>query len=477
MFLGMNDGKKEAKYREDFENYFYDYDGIYDKILKPEKFLLLGKKGTGKSILAEVIKKRSKLKADWFCEISSYKEFNFHELKSLESNDIKPNEYILIWEWIILLQFAKLCIDDCSIDDCSSNKEKLREFIKSNYGSLTLNMNKVIEITKKNNLKGGILKGAFSISGEKADEFKFTTGKYIDYLEDLRTTIIDVLKETENKYTLIFDELDDKFRNEGVYKSTIISLVKIVDKVNMSFYDSNIDSKVILLLRTDIFSILNDPDLNKVEQDNSVKIEWGNIVSNKSPLFKLIFTKIRKSVTELSQMKDDELYNTLFPQLISNRTPDEYVLGRTFFRPRDIITYLNLIIEKYPQTTYFGWKGFKELEENYSKYFYKEIRNELSGHISDVEIDEGMLLLKQFKKADFEYIDIKLYFDTRKELYKNIDLDKILSYMFKFGVIGNRWYIKEKDKYYYSWAYRENVTIDFDKEFVVHLGIRKELSL
>jgi len=475
--LGKNDGKKEAKYKEDFENYFYDYNGIYEKILVPERFLLLGKKGTGKSILGEVIKKRAKQKSDWFCEISSYKEFNFHELKCLESNDIRPNEYILIWEWIILLQLAKLCLEDCSILDYSNNKGKLMEFIKSNYGSLELDMNKVIEITKKGNIKGGILKGPFQVSGEKHDEIKLKIGKYIDYIEDLRATVMSILKETSNKYTLIFDELDDKFRNEDIYKSTIISLIKIADKMNMNFYDSQIDAKIILLLRTDIFSILNDPDLNKVEQDNSVKIDWGNIVSSDSPLFKLIYTKIRKSVSELENIDDKELYNTLFPQDIMNRPPYEFILGRTFFRPRDIITYLNLIIEKYPQTTYFGWKGFKDLEQDYSKYFLKEIRNELSGHINDVEIDESILLLKQFKKSDFKYDELKQYFVSRKELYKNIDLEKTLSYLFNFSVIGNRWYNSRRGKYYHSWAYRENATIDFDKEFVVHMGLRKELSL
>lgn len=50
--------------------------------------------------------------------------------------------------------------------------------------------------------------------------------------------------------------------------------------------------------------------------------------------------------------------------------------------------------------------------------------------------------------------------------------------IFKFSLIGNKWFNKFKGQNYYSWYYRDNKTvIDFDKEFVVHLGLRKELSL
>lgn len=38
IFLGKNDGKKEALYRSDFEKYFFDYQDIYQKLQRPENF-------------------------------------------------------------------------------------------------------------------------------------------------------------------------------------------------------------------------------------------------------------------------------------------------------------------------------------------------------------------------------------------------------------------------------------------------------
>jgi len=60
VFLGYNDGKKEAKYRSDYENFFYDYSNIYENIIRPDKYIMIGRKGSGKTILAEYYKKLTK---------------------------------------------------------------------------------------------------------------------------------------------------------------------------------------------------------------------------------------------------------------------------------------------------------------------------------------------------------------------------------------------------------------------------------
>lgn len=233
-----------------------------------------------------------------------------------------------------------------------------------------------------------------------------------------------------------------------------------------------------LLLRTDIFATLNDPDLNKIKMDNSFVIDWGNRTNMHSPLFDLVLTKIKKSVPFFETTPRDNMFNILFPQYVRGIVPSRFILERTFLRPRDVITYLNFIIEKYPTSKYFGWKGLVELEKKYSEYFLDEIRNELSGHITDSSIDQGLLLLKQFKKHTFTYYQIKEYFRQNKYLYSELDLEEILTIFFRFGLIGNVWLNEYKQKNHYCWIYRDNkATIDFNRNFVIHLGLRKEFNI
>lgn len=473
VFLGINDGKKEALLRNDFEKYFYDHQNIIEQALSKEKFLILGKKGSGKTILAEYINKTAKTKADWFTEIRSYKECKFHELIQLKSTDVSPNEYISMWEWVFLLDLARNCLKDNGIN-ANESRTKLEKFYKENYYSIEIDSKKLVEITKTNSIKGEILKQ----SAQHSKERTFVQGSYLNYLENLREVVYELLASSNSKYLIFYDELDDRFQAERNYKDCIVSLIKAADKVNTVLLERHIDAKMVILLRTDIFSILNDPDLNKIRIVSSLHIDWGNSTHNDSPLFTLMLSKIKKSIPELVRVQDTDLFSMFFPQDIKGIPPSRYLLERTFFRPRDVITYLNLIIEKYPNSQYFGWKGFIELKKKYSEYFFDEVRNELSGHISDVEIDEATLLLKQFNLFRFDYVHIKEFYEKNKKLYSSIDLDNTLKVLFKFNIIGNKWYNEFRKKDYYSWAYRDNkAEIDYNKSFVVHLGLREELSL
>ncbi len=477
IYLGVNDGKKEALYRDDFEKFFIEYNNNYNEILKPEKFLIIGRKGSGKTILAEYVRKQSEKESNWFSDIKSYKDFRFHELVNFKTNDISPNEYSAIWRWIVLIDIAKLLFEDNGINESDSIK-KLKTFFKENYYSLDIDAKKVIEINKNNKINGSILKEILNIGGEIGREIKFGEGNYLNYLEDLENVIIKLLKTSKSKYTLFYDELDDRFQNDEFYRNSLISLIKTVDSLNCEFLEKRIKFKIVLLIRTDIFSVLNDTDLNKLKIINTINISWGDRINNDSPLIDLIIKKAKKSNSFLNLYSDLKVFETLFPQDVKGVSPERFILERTFLRPRDIITLLNFIIEKYPNSKYFGWKGLYEIKNSYSEYLFDEVRNEMIGHISQEEIDQGLKLLKNYNQHFFKYSEIKSYFVRNQAFYDKLDLDKILSEFFKFNVIGNKWFNKFKGREYYTWAHRDNrAEIDFDKEIVIHLGLREHLSM
>jgi hypothetical protein len=477
IYLGVNDGKKEALYRQDFEKYFVDYNNNYNDILKPEKYIILGRKGSGKTILSEYIRKQSENNPLWFCEIKSYKDFRFHELINFKTNDISPNEYTSIWRWIILIDFAKQIIEDNGIHDLE-NKDKLEKFFKDNYYSLDIDAKKIIEITKGGKINGHILKEILQIGGEVNKQTKFVEGSYLIYLEDLEKVVIKLLSNSKSKYTLIYDELDDRFQNDDFYKNSIISLIKTADSLNCELLSKRNDAKVILLIRSDIFALLNDTDLNKIKLTNTIHINWGDRVNIDSPLIHLIVQKAKRSNQYLNQYSDHEVFKTLFPQDVKGVDPARFVLERTLFRPRDIITLLNLIIEKYPHSSYFGWKGLLELKAKYSEYLFDEIRNEMLGHISQNEIDQGLKLLKNYNHHFFKFKDLKTYYDRQQSQYPDIDMERMMISFFRFNVVGNKWFNKFKNKEYYTWSHRDTkAELDFEKEIVIHLGLREQLSM
>jgi len=473
IYLGENDGKKEAVYRTDFERYFIDIDNNYEKLKEDKYFLVLGRKGSGKTYLGQYIKKIASSEPCHFCEISSYKDFKFQELIQLKSGDITPNEYYEIWRWLILLDLGKQCLSDHGVPDCEA-KKKLTAFFNANYNSVQIDSKKIIEATTKKQVRGGFLKSFVDL----ANSDKTEQGSYLEYIDDLEKVVFELLSKSDSKYTMIYDELDDRFRNDDYYRHSIISLIKATDYINLKSLEFGIKAKVIILLRTDIFSIFNDADLNKIKRVNTLKIDWGTRVSVDSPLIGMIIYKIKTSSQLMSLLSDKAVFKRLFPDDINYITPYRYMLERSFFRPRDIITILNLIIEMHPQDDYFSWKSFQQVKQDYSEYLLDEIRNEMFGHFEDNEIDGIFKLLKNYNKHFVQYEELKTYMEKNKFHYDGLELEKMLIGLFKFSAIGNKWFNQYKRKDYYTWAHRdEKADVDLDKEIVIHLGLREALSM
>ncbi|CAG36742.1 P-loop ATPase, Sll1717 family [Desulfotalea psychrophila] len=473
VYLGENDGKKEAVYRSDFERYFVDIDDNYEKLKQDKYFLVLGRKGSGKTYLGQYVKRMSSKDPLHFCEISSYKDFKFQELIQLKSGDITPNEYYEIWRWLLLLDIGKHCLADNGIEDCD-DKSKLHAFPEANYKSIEIDAKKIVEVTQKQQVRGGFLKSFVDISdGEKLEE-----GTYLDYIDDLEKVVFSLLSLSESSYTSIYDELDDRFRNDDYYRNSIISLIKAADYINLKAIEVNSKAKVVILLRSDIFSIFNDPDLNKIKRVNTLKIDWGTRVSVDTPLIKMVIYKAKQSSSLMSVLSNEQIFRHLFPQDINYINPERYILERSFFRPRDVITILNLIIEKYPNSEYFGWKSFRVVKQDYSEYLLDEVRNEMFGHYLDEEIDNALKLLKNYNKHFIEYDELKKYMTINSYHYPGLDLEKMLIGLFKFNAIGNKWFNEYKKKQYYTWAHRdEKADLDLNKTIVIHLGLREALSM
>lgn len=486
LFIGYNDGKKEATHQKNFQDYYFNYNGIIDKALQLDKYLVLGKKGTGKTLLGEVIKQRASTKGDWICDLVSYKNFEFKKLTTLRTDDTKPNEYSAIWKWLILIKIAEMCRDDQTADFEAT--ERIKKFISSNFNGLKLDMDKIVKETLKRKIKGGFLSSYFNASKSKESSKEVIKGDYLDYLEDLEENIIQALNNSKTRYTLILDELDDRFKDDDLYKSNIISLIKTIDELNLEFQEYEINIKVMVLLRSDIFYILNDADLNKIECDNALKISWGTSSDKNSPLIKMVLQKIQQSIIQgpddnKENMSLEDLYSKLFPATFYskrkwkhfNRDSADYILQRTFLRPRDLITYLKCAVDINPASEVFTEKMIKGANKAYSDYLLKEIRNEMHGHIEENEINEMFSLLRRFKRKNFQYQDIEKFFDNNRGLYPNIKLNETLKLLFDFGVIGNVWQYNGRARF--SWAFRENTSIDYNKNFIIHMGLREELNI
>lgn len=263
--------------------------------------------------------------------------------------------------------------------------------------------------------------------------------------------------------------------------------METIQSINSSFFQLGMsNSKIVILLRSDILQDLNtrSSNLNKMVIDGSVNLNWikSTKLDETHPLMDLILSKIQKKC--YPNLSKKEVYKQLFSGVnyINKRPFIKYLIDNSFGRPRDIITFLNIIIEKYPDRTSFDEKMFTDAEcrRDYSRHFSDEIKNELSIHCSEAELLSLLTLLKKFGRRNFEYAKLEKFFNDNKNSYNAIqDLKSSIEMLYKFGVLGNTWHNSATNQYNHTWAYREDgfPDADFGKKFCIHHAMRKELNL
>lgn len=480
IYFGTADGEDEAlnfiDRLDEFKNFYYDYDNIVEKALQPLRYMILGKKGAGKTLLGEYLNYKLNNSEDSISRIVSFNEFRMHSLRELSAEDTPPNEFIPIWTYVILIELAKIVVINESMSG-DENYIRLKKFIEKNYQKLILTQNAESDIQKLKTVKQNSDWIGDIINDENKSQVQENFVSFIPILEKLVLQVINL--QPTFSYSLILDKIDDRFTNSPLYKNSVISLIKAIDNFNKNCVRNKIKAKITVLLRSDIFSLLNDTDLNKRENSNAVKIDWGDAAKYSSPLFDLIVQKIKASIPELSQKSRTDIIKQFFPDSIRqsyrNIPMDKFLLGRTLFRPRDVITYLGLITTKYPEANRFTAEMFLDVQLQYSEYFLREIENEMNGHLADDEIKQIIDLMIKFGKFDFRYEEIKQFFQKERVITK-LSLEQALKYLFDFSIIGN--YVESRGQMRHTWKHRhDRVEIDFSKRMCLHYGLWKYFNI
>ena len=470
--LGNISGENEADYMEDFENLYYDGENFTTEALEPRVFFIIGRKGAGKTLLARYLQKIHSNCYNKFSKVISFRNFKFFELLEFRQKEFQLKEYIYFWKWCLLINLADILLKDESIQ--APEKISLYNFIKENFG-LNFDQNRIIDKTKNMNV-GGSLK---FFEGSITKSTKSEKGSYIDYLTRLEESILSICKSTTSEFYLFCDELDDRFGSDNLYNENVQSLIYAVVDLNRNFHQNNLKVKCMLLLRTDIFKILNFPDLNKFKIDNSLLLDWQPELRENSPLFSMIIYKICSSLGLGQTSNLASQYYKFFPDRIHTCPSSQYIINHTLCRPRDFIHMLNLIIKKYPKFSFFSPNSFIETELSFSRYLLSDIRNEMMGHKSDKFINDSFELIRNLGKNTFNIDFLKI---RKPYLFDEKGSDnyvrEILQFLFQFSVIGN--IIHDPDdkqkNIAFSFAHREDtLEPDYSITFTIHQGLRSAL--
>ncbi|BBK99678.1 hypothetical protein BAPCR_pXO2-00023 (plasmid) [Bacillus anthracis] len=499
LYIGNIDGESEAT-RGDFNQLFYTKNRKFEEIMRPEKFIIAGRKGSGKTILAKYVHNKVNENKGSYCEISTKNDYTLRKLIDLPNRELKREEISHFCKWTFLIKFCNVILDGAKWKKKipGTAEYKLHKFRKKIH---TENIFKIKDFNEsfgsKSSLKADVKTKTpkeLGIAAAREDNAQVSTNyipkEYFELLGQLEDMLFKCIKK-DKEIVLIYDDLDEleeKIGEDSFYHRTLIAMIETVKNLNLVFRDlGKKNTKIIVLLRSDIIDEIHkfSANSNKLVTESKVNLYWidKSYKGAEHPLMEMILNKIQKSVKEYESLSKDELYKMIFSHRINEKDIISYLLDYSFGRPRDITRYLNLIIEKNPNAIAFNPKAFKDCAKEYSKWFYDELQNEVSINENKSMLLDGLQLINDLKKASFNYNTIEKFYNGKSGNYPNIkNLKETMRRLYKMGVIGNSW-IHGRDGntniYRYAWGYRDDAVSDpnFSQYFAVHYGLRKYFSI
>lgn len=473
--LGYADADTELiRKPELFDNAFYDPNNYIDELVNGYSFLVMGRKGVGKTALGAKIKRLAEQNFQLKSESLHLSDFQFNTFNKATSSKLQGGlRYVNAWEFLLLLKVIQTIkkkfvegLENIEFNEIAASLE--------NYGLLpNKGLSKTVRLISKKNFHI-TLPTRYGDVGYEDDNCKETELAEIEEISEIIMEVLEKLYLGSNKIIIIIDGLDDVLRAKDKQLQIISGLVRAINNLNSSFVRIELPIKLILMARTDIISLCNDPDLNKIKRDSGILINWHYDVKNQynSDLMKLI--QLRFHISGVSEDKLSDIWDRLFPSLIDNKQSWNFVMEHTLNRPRDILQFLIECKKLYPNKTSLKVTELKSVLSSYSEnYFLEEMKNELAGFVEDSILKDLPNFLSRLESRTFRYSKWVTEF---KNVFKSDNPKNLLEIMFDNGYIGQ---LRARGKRtFVVFRYRDNhEKINYRDQFIIHRGLFKALNL
>lgn len=514
LYFGFNDAEnyKRPENKALFDKYFYRTTEFTD-IFKPSTNFIIGEKGTGKTAYATYVTNNQTFNTNGF--LNFIRETDYQKFIKLKAdNHLQLSDYQNVWKVLIYLLLSdsirKKETEGNLIFDSTAKFDALQKAIDEYYvNAFSPEIIHALNFVEKTKQSAELMSKYFKAIGETVKEGSFTHSKFqtnLLYIQNHFEKAIGSLNLKQN-YILFIDGIDIRPENipYNEYLECVKGLANAIWSLNNDFFP-NLKStgklKIILLIRPDIFSNLGLQNQNNKLKDNSILLDWKTNYSDfeSSKIFlladRLLLAQQEKN---LFPGKSWEHYFPYTP-FVSGKKESSFIqfLRFSFYRPRDIVTMLDLLKEVNTRqacsnTESFTIKDFEnsEFQSRYSDYLMGEIKDYLSFYYTDADYE---LFRKFFDflegKKEFDYEFFNSAFQKFEEYITKNNIsrpkffetaDTFLQFIYDLNIIC---YIEHASgQKYIRWCFRErnysNISpkIKSDCTYQIHYGLIKNLNL
>ena len=387
IYLGTPEAEGENRQGQSLLDFFEDYMGILQDI-KNEKFIITGRKGSGKTAIVKYFRDNSSEEKELYTAKVSSSDILLE--KAIQcAGEVNDDIYGHLYEWIILTKFVGMLLET---HDVRSTKEynALVNFQKKNSGLLNVDEWKTLNLEKADSrqINFSPFKGIFQAELGKTIKTNNIKADFISFIPALREIVMKMLRfqglERFN-FIVLFDDLDFNFRLTRIQdKKRLLNLIRITRDYNTQ-YLLNTRSKIIVLIRDDVSDHLmgTEADKSKIFASYESRLNWydENEREEDTLLRKFINKRIKLAFDTLGlKCNGKDAWLSLIDnrpcQEYNNKTAFKFILDFTYYLPRDILNVFK-DLEKRKFKIPMKPADVKHLLRDYVKRKKDEITDEL----------------------------------------------------------------------------------------------------
>lgn len=486
VFLGSPEAEAEAtsNSRMPLTEVYEDFHGLLDG-LSGEKFIIIGRKGAGKSAFGEYVFARSLNEPNLHCDFIRKSDSNLERAVQLGQEAGIAIDSESFFRWVIYTSMLRMFVDHPAISE-SKDYALLRAFLDRNSGYIKVNELEIKQLVSKHGFDVAVeqFRRFMSAKYNKQVEVKSERAPYFKLLAHLEDLLIRLLKSddnvaNENSFVLFFDDLDIGFdASSETSVQSLVSLLRACRHVNNDVFGKNgIQAKSIVLLRDDIEVFLagREADTAKLFASYSSRINWYQEEYAGSPgredelnLKKFISRRIVYGLGRAGIACGADPWQSLVADGQYDRSTFKHIVNQTLFRPRDLLLFF-LPLDRgqfsYPLTR----NDIRTLTESYSEELAKEIKGELSSFYSTTIVETIFRALAALTKGNHSFEEAERVVEKN---CKDVNAMSLLSYLFDRSLIGT-----VDDRNWYTFKCRQNafsstqLSADMRQRIVVQYGI------
>lgn len=480
--FGKDDATIEAK--SGFLGKVFLKTSFYNRVKSGQKFLVTGRKGSGKSAicfyLIEALK--SEKINTIFVNSRSLSKLRMQQLQDTSINE--KEKFESVWRYELLVKIAIKLLDVVDSEGAnifllgSKEKKQLREmkrFLSQNNEfkkDLWQRISSFSKIFSKFSAKfpGGLEAGLETKQIETIRDLS----NMLDKFENSISCLLD--KSDIFRTTILIDEIDDIWDHTEDSKSLIVGLLDAVNKLNASL---NPNAVILVFLRSDIWDSLGFAGKDKYRSADEL-ISWSD-----ADLKQLIANRGRV-ITDLvgCSNSNEDVISILFDKKVRSRSSLDYIIERTLKRPREAIQFCNLALSIAQDNGHLRIteEDILSAESRYSVWKLDDLMNEFS--VQYPFLRDTLNIFDGFQKS-FSISDMALRFESSQKVLsprfpKVLDLDpsSFLQILFGIGFVGAK--VGGKDLYLHDEPDRPRIVLTnlSDLEMIIiHPAFHSALGL